>query len=91
VADWFVYVIRCRDDSLYTGVTTDVARRFAEHSAGGARAARYLRGRGPLALVFSRPVGSRSEALSLERRIKSWPRERKLLFIADYQTGATNS
>lgn len=81
MAEWFVYVIRCRDDSLYTGVTTDVARRFAEHGAGGPKAARYLRGRGPLVLVFSTLVSSRSEALSLELRIKSLSKAHKLLLV----------
>ena len=75
---WFIYIIRCADGSRYTGITTDVSRRFAEHARSGPRAARYLRGRGPLTLVFWAPAGSRSAALSLERRIKSLPRKHKL-------------
>ena len=54
---WFIYIIRCADGSLYTGITTDVSRRFAEHARSGPRAARYLRGRGPLTLVFWAPRG----------------------------------
>ena len=65
---WFVYLIRCRDGSLYTGITTDVARRFAEHGSG--KGAKYLRGRGPLTLAFQQQVGSRSEALVAEATIK---------------------
>lgn len=67
---WFVYMIRCADGSLYTGVTTDVGRRFEEHASGGPKAAKYLRGRGPFALVYSQAIGSHSEALLEERRIK---------------------
>jgi putative endonuclease len=63
-------MIRCADGSLYTGVTTEVARRFEEHSSGGPKAAKYLRGRGPFVLVYSRAIGSRSKALLEERRIK---------------------
>lgn len=77
MADWFVYVLRCGDGTLYTGITTDVPRRLSEHASGGPRAARYLRGRGPLELVFSASAGGRSRALSLERWLKGLPRSRK--------------
>lgn len=70
-------MVRCADRSLYTGVTTNVAERFAEHSRGGPRAAKYLRGRGPLELVFSTEVGERATALRLERRIKKLSKARK--------------
>lgn len=72
---WHLYLLRCRDGSLYTGITTDVARRLAEHSAG--RGARSLRGRGPLELVFSQPVGDRGTALRLEYRVKRLSRPEK--------------
>ncbi|MGE4442804.1 MAG: GIY-YIG nuclease family protein [Desulfomicrobium sp.] len=81
MSDWFVYVLRCGDGSLYTGITTNVPRRLAEHASGGPRAAKYLRGRGPLELAFSVLVGGKSAALSMERWIKSLPRRRKELFI----------
>lgn len=77
MAGWFVYVLRCGDGTLYTGITTDVERRLAEHASGGPRAAKYLRGRGPLELAFAVEAGSRSLALSMERRLKSLPRTRK--------------
>jgi len=67
---WFVYLIRCADESLYTGVATDVERRFREHQAQGLRTARYLRGRGPLELVYFCAAGDRAEAQRLEYRIK---------------------
>jgi len=69
VSDWSVYVIRCADDSLYTGISTDVERRFRQHSD-GRRGARYLKGRTPLQLVFALPVGDRSRASRVEYRLK---------------------
>lgn len=77
MADWFVYMIRTARGSLYTGITTDVKRRFNEHQGGAPRGARSLRGKGPLELVFSAPAGDRSRASRLEWRIKQWPRPRK--------------
>ncbi|MFW5823975.1 MAG: GIY-YIG nuclease family protein [Marinobacter sp.] len=77
MADWHLYLVRTAGNTLYTGVTTDVQRRFAEHQQGGRRCARSLRGRGPLELVFSQAVGSRSRALRLEWQIKRWPRRHK--------------
>ena len=65
---WSLYLIRCSDGSLYTGVTTDVERRFREHCKG--TGAKYLRGRGPLTLEFHCRVGNRSEALRLEHLVK---------------------
>ena len=71
----FVYILRCGDGSLYTGITKDVARRLAQHRAG--RASRYTRARLPVDLVWSREVESWSAALREELRIKSLPRNRK--------------
>ena len=82
MSDWFVYVLRCGDGSLYTGITTDVPRRLAEHASGGPRAAKYLRGRGPLSLAFSVRVEGKSAALALERWVKALPRRRKDEFVA---------
>jgi putative endonuclease len=75
--DWSVYLVRRADGALYAGVALDVARRFAEHEAGGARAARSLRGRGPLELVRERVVGARGLALRVESRVKRLPKARK--------------
>lgn len=66
--DWFVYLIRAAGGVVYTGITIDVDRRLHEHLAG--RGAKYLRGRGPLAVVYRRKLGDRSLALSVERRLK---------------------
>ena len=77
--DWYLYLIRCRDGALYTGITVDVARRFAEHQKG--TGAKYLRGRGPLELVFQKNIGSRSLAAAVEIKIKQLPKEHKEALI----------
>jgi len=74
---WHLYLIRTKDGSLYTGIATNVARRFAEHQAQGNRCARYLRGRTPLQLVFQRPVGRRGLALKAERQLRRLRKEQK--------------
>ncbi|WP_303285114.1 GIY-YIG nuclease family protein [Marinobacter sp. SS8-8] len=76
-ANWFVYMVRTARGALYTGITTDVARRFQEHQAGAPKGARSLRGKGPLELVFSSAAGDRSRASKLEWHIKQWSRPRK--------------
>lgn len=75
-AAWWLYLIRCGDGSLYTGIATDVARRVAEHES-GSRGARYLRGRGPLELVLQYPLGDRRVASRAEHRVKRFSREKK--------------
>ncbi len=75
--DWHLYLIRCHDGSLYTGITTNVARRLAEHQGNGDTGAKYLRGRGPLVLVFQRKLGSRSLALGVESKVKKLSKARK--------------
>jgi len=77
VKTWSLYVVRAGDDSLYTGVTTDVPRRFAEHVDGGPRCARYLRGRGPLQLALALEVGPQGDALAAELRVKKLSRAQK--------------
>ncbi|PYF83470.1 putative endonuclease [Marinomonas alcarazii] len=76
-AQWSLYIIKTRLNTLYTGISTDVERRFKEHSGSSKRAARYLRGKGPLELVWSQSVGSKSEALILEYRVKKLKRRQK--------------
>ena len=77
MVDWHLYLVRCHDGSLYTGITTDVARRFAEHQENKGAGAKYLRGRGPLVLVFQKILGSRSLALGMESKVKKLPKARK--------------
>jgi putative endonuclease len=76
---WSVYIVRCSDDSFYTGIATDVARRLGEHES-GIIGAKYLRGRTPLELVFEQQVGDRSLASKIEHRIKKLPRHEKANF-----------
>ena len=76
-----LYIIRCADESLYTGIAVDVARRLREHQA-GLRGAKYLRGRGPLQLVFAQAVGDRSAASSAEHRVKRLDKTAKEALVA---------
>lgn len=82
MSSWFLYIIRAADNSLYTGITTDVARRFAEHSEGGKLAARYLRGRAPLTLCFQHEIGTRTRALQAEYRFKQLAKTEKERLLA---------
>jgi len=74
---WSVYVVRCHDGALYTGIATDVRRRIGEHAQKKGKGAKSLRGRGPLHLVFQRAIGSRGLALRVEGTIKKLPKARK--------------
>lgn len=78
---WFLYLIQANSGQLYCGVTTNVERRFKEHQEGGAKAARYLRGKGPLNLVYSQAVGSKVRAMQLEYRVKQLRRAKKLQLV----------
>jgi putative endonuclease len=73
---WSVYLLRCADGSLYTGIATDVSRRLAEHKKGD-KGAKYLRGRGPVELVFHQKIGDRSLATKIEHRVKRLPKRHK--------------
>ncbi len=72
---WFVYIVRCSDASLYTGIARDVLRRLGEHDAG--RGARYTRGRGPVTLCAKRRCATKSDALRLELAVKRLARRDK--------------
>jgi putative endonuclease len=76
---WFVYLARCADGTLYTGIALDVAARLAAHDAG--RGARYTRGRGPLVLCAKRRCRTKSEALRLELALKQLSRSDKLALV----------
>ena len=77
MSDWHLYLVRCQDGSLYTGITTNVARRFAQHQEDRGAGAKYLRGRRPLTLVFQKKLGSRSLALGVESKVKKLSKARK--------------
>ncbi|MGK0405986.1 MAG: putative endonuclease [Oleispira sp.] len=74
---WFIYLVRNNRNALYTGITTDVERRFCEHQSGGPKAAKALKGKGPLTLEFSYSVANRVVASQLEYRIKKLPKVKK--------------
>ncbi len=74
---WFIYIVRCADDTLYTGIAKDVDRRVAEHNSNGGLAANYTRARRPVALVYSEAVDTRSAALKREYEIKQLTRQEK--------------
>jgi len=77
---WYVYIIRANDDSLYTGITTDVQRRFKEHCS-PVKGARYFRGREPVAVVYSEDHPDQGSALRREAEIKKLTRQDKLKLI----------
>ncbi|MFT5836524.1 MAG: putative endonuclease [Candidatus Azotimanducaceae bacterium] len=78
---WWVYIIRCADGSLYTGISTDVNRRFEQHASGSPKSAKYLRGRAPLELIHFKKIGTQSEALIEERRIKRLSKAQKMKLV----------
>jgi predicted GIY-YIG superfamily endonuclease len=78
-ANWWVYILRCADGSLYTGITTDLGRRCQRHNDG--KASRYTRSRRPIKLVYQEGCATRSLALKREAAVKSLSRQEKLLLI----------
>jgi len=78
--DWFIYLVRCRNGHLYTGISTNVARRFAAHQVG--KGAKYLRGKGPLELVYQKKIGTHSQALKAEIMVKNMSRPAKETMIS---------
>ena len=81
---WYVYILRCGDGTLYTGITTDVERRLEAHRQG--KGAKYTRGRGPLELAYQDKCGTHSEALKREYAIKQLSREEKEQLISERGT-----
>ena len=77
--DWTVYILRCGDGTLYTGITNDLNHRIAEHESG--RGAKYTRGRGPFQLVYQETYDGRGPASQRENEIKSFDRKTKLTLI----------
>lgn len=77
---WYVYLLRCADNTLYTGCTTDPQRRLAQHNSG--RGAKYTRSRRPVTLVYVEQAVNRSQALRREAALKRLSRKEKLALIA---------
>ena len=78
--NWVVYMLECADKSLYTGITTNLERRLAEHKAG--KGARYTKGRGPFRLVYSETCAGRAEATRRETAIKLLDKAKKRLLFS---------
>lgn len=78
---WYVYLLRCKDDTLYCGITDDILRRIAAHNAG--KGAKYTRGRGPVELVYQEEQETYSDALRREYAIKQLTRQQKRKLIGE--------
>lgn len=83
---WSLYILRCADGTLYTGIAVDVDNRLRMHESG--RGAKYTRGRGPLSIVYRENCGTHSEALRRELAVKRLPREEKEKLIAAFRPAA---
>ena len=84
-SNWYLYILRCKDDTLYTGITTDVEKRLEAHRTG--KGAKYTRGRSPLELVYRESCGSHSDALKREHQVKMLTREAKQNLIREGAKG----
>lgn len=71
------YILRCSDNSLYSGITNNLKKRLEEHSSGKRRGAKYTRARGPVTLVYSEQLSSKSAALKREAEVKKWSKDKK--------------
>jgi len=76
---WFLYIVKCSDDTLYTGISVDIPSRVAKHNSG--KGAKYVRTRLPVILVYSETFDTHKEAILREIYIKSWPKKRKLALL----------
>lgn len=81
MSKWYLYIVKCCDKSLYTGITIDVARRFEEHCGKGKTGAKYPKSRRPLTLVFQAKVGDRNLAMKVERKVKKLPKIKKEMLV----------
>jgi putative endonuclease len=83
VNDWSVYIIRCDDSSLYTGISTDVPRRLQEHRSGDGKAAKYTKPFSSIRLVYEILIGDRSQAAKIEYQIKKLPKQKKEFIVSN--------
>ena len=85
---WSLYLVRTRNGDLYTGIATDVERRFTEHQSGGSKGSKYMRSKGPLELVYRASIGTRSLASKAEARIRRLPKQKKEKLVRGATTTA---
>jgi len=78
---WYLYIAKCNDDTLYTGITTNVRRREQEHNVDNQRGAKSLKGKRPIKIIYTEKYQTQSEARKREEEIKSWKRKYKLKLI----------
>lgn len=86
---WYVYILRCRDNTLYTGITTDLTQRLYEHNH-SPKGAKYTRGRRPVTLLYFESYSSRSAAASREYQIKKFTHAQKKQLIGKFQINAVD-
>ena len=82
--EWYLYIVRCADASLYTGITNNLRRRINEHNCSNKLGAKSLRYRRPVELVYYEPFSSQNEAAKREKAIKRWTRKYKLKLIEGF-------
>lgn len=78
---WIVYILKCADDTLYTGITNNLEDRLAKHESG--KGAKYTKGRGPFVLIYQESLSTKSEALKRELQIKALSKAAKLALVGD--------
>lgn len=88
MSSWVLYILECADGSFYTGITNDLDKRVAAHTAG--QGAKYTRGRGPLTIVYTEDCDDRSHASQREMHVKKLSREDKLRLIKDREVCAVS-
>ena len=81
--NWYVYIVNCKDNSLYTGITTNLERRIIEHNNDDLKGAKSLRGKRPVKLVYKEKFSTQVEAAKRESAIKNWKRKYKLKLISN--------
>ena len=81
--NWFVYILKCRDGTLYTGITNNIKKRIKAHKKG--KGAKYTKGRGPFELIFEEKYLDKSSALKREAVIKQLRREDKLILSQEFK------
>jgi putative endonuclease len=91
MTDWNVYILRCCDGSLYTGIATDVARRVEEHNVSDSLGAKYTRARRPVVLVYQEILPTRSDACRREHAIKRLDKPGKEALIRGRERGAASA
>lgn len=89
--NYFVYIIKCSDNSLYTGIATSLEKRIKQHDGKLEGGAKYTRGKGPVKLIYSEEFKTRSQALKREAEIKKLKREEKLLLPTPSATSSATS